>query len=80
MLTTQEMNRAIRLATDHLVEEFRQNLEIQPARRPDVEPYGIIPAGWTLFVVVESDRVGASKYVAVNLETCETKSLGTIGD
>ena len=80
MLTTQEMNRAIRLATDHLVEEFRQNLQIQPAQLPGVAPYGIVPAGWTLFVIVESDGVGAGKYVAVNLETCETKSLGALGD
>ena len=80
MLTTQDMNRAIRLATDHIVKEFRQNLDIQPAELPDVAPYGFDPEGWALFVVVENDRVGASKYVAVHLETGETKSLGALGD
>ena len=80
MLTTQDMNRAIRLASDHLVEEFRQKLDIQPAQLPDVAPFGFDPEGWTLFVIVENDGVGASKYVAVHLETGETKSLGALGD
>ena len=80
MLTTQDMNRAARLVTDHLVEEFRQNLQIQPAQLSDVTLYGFDPEGWILFVIVEGDHIGASKYVAVNLETGETKSLGPSGD
>ena len=80
MLTIEDMNRAIQLATDHVVEEYRQNVIVQAAQFPDAAPYGFDPEGWALFVIVEHDRVGAAKYVAVHIDTGETKSLGRYGE
>ena len=80
MSPADDLNRAIQLAIDYVVDEYRQTVIVQAAQFPDEAPYGFDPEGWALFVVVDQDRVGSSKYVAVNMETGETKSLGRYGE
>ena len=81
MSTIEDINRAIQLATEQVVEEYRKTVVVQAAQFPHDAPYGIDPEGWALFVVVDDEnRVGSEKYVAVNMETGETKSMGTMGE
>ena len=80
MSTTEEMNRAIQLATDHVVEEYRRTVVVQAAQLPDEARYGFDPEGWAIFVVLDRYQVGSTKYVAVHLETGETRSLGRYGE
>jgi hypothetical protein len=81
MSTIEDLNRAIQLAIDHVVEEYRQTVIVQAAQFPHDAPYGFDPEGWALFVIVDDEnRLGSAKYVAVNMETGETKSMGRMGE
>ena len=77
-----DFDEASELAKNHVCEEYRRSIEIQSSNAPDPLPYGFDPDGWVWFVVVEKSqlRVGGDNYVAVNIETGETKSFGTIGE
>ncbi len=77
-----EPEQAIELAKDHISEEYRRSLEIQASESPDPLPYGFDPDGWTWFTVIDNSplKVGADKYVAVNMETGEAKYFGKLGE
>jgi hypothetical protein len=72
---TIDIDEAIRLATEHVVEEYRRSIVIRKSPNPQEALYGYDPDGWTLFVVTDYGWVGKDKFVAVNMETGETKSF-----
>jgi hypothetical protein len=76
----EKINRAIQLALDHVVDEYRQTVVVQAAQLPDEARFGFDPEGWAIFVVLYRYQVGSAKYVAVHMETGETKSLGSYGE
>ena len=80
MSTIEDIDHAIQLATEHVVEEYRKTVVVQAAQFPHDAPYGFDPEGWALFVVSDENGVGANKYVAVNMNSGETKSLGRSGE
>ena len=72
--------KAAELAHDHARSEYGEFLTVQIVDSPDEFPYGFDPDGWTLFVIVEPNRIGSSPCVGVNTTTGETKSFGRIGE
>ena len=80
MSTIEDIDHAIQLATEHVVEEYRKTVVVQSAQFPQDAPYGFDPEGWALFVVVDKDGVGSSEFVAVNMNSGETKSMGRYGE
>jgi len=81
--STEKISRAtqLQLAIDHVVDEYRQTVVVRAAQFPHDAPYGFDPEGWALFVVTDdNNRVGSDKYVAVNMETGEAKSMGSMGE
>lgn len=75
-----ELNKATQLALDHACNEYRESLTANTVQLTDQIPYGFDPVGWTLFVISDARGVGSSRYVAVNVETGETKSMGRMGE
>lgn len=80
MSNPEEINGAIQLAIDHVVEEYRQSVIVQAAKLPEEGRYDFDPQGWAIFVVLDRHQAGSAKYVAVHMETGETKSLGWYGE
>jgi len=73
-------DRVLQLAIDHVVDEYRQTVVVTATQWPDEALYGFDPEGWALFVFTDDKCwVGPDKYVAVNMETGETKSPGRYG-
>ncbi len=80
MSSIEKDDRALQLAIDHVVDEYRQTVVVTAMQYPHEIPYGFDPEGWALFVVTYGNRVGSDKYVAVNMKTGETKSMGSYGE
>ena len=74
-------DRALQLAIDHVVNEYRKKVVVTAAQFSDEVPYGFKTEGWVLFAFTDDkNRLGSDKYVAVNMETGETKSMGSYGE
>lgn len=69
-----DLEKATQLALDHAAHEYRESLAINHVESPDQLPYDFNPEGWELFSISEPNKIGASRYVAVNRETGETRS------
>ena len=80
---TIDLTQASKLAVDHLCEEYRQSITVRPSPLPDPGVYNFDPNGWATFVVTVNKspyRLGGALYVAVNVDTGETRTLGIIGE
>lgn len=75
-----DKERALQLAREHVAHAFGESLTVKPAEPPDCGFYGFDPEGWAVFVVIGQHMVGADEYVAVNLDTGESRSLGRYGE
>ena len=80
---TIDIDQASELAIEHLCDEYRQSITVKPSQLPEPGVYNFDPNGWAIFVTVVDkfpDGVGGSQFVAVNLDTGETRTLGIIGE
>jgi len=72
--------KAAELARDHARSEYGDFLTVQIVDSPDEFPYGFDPDGWTLFAIVEPNKVGRDLCVGVNTSTGETKSFASTSE
>lgn len=80
---TIDLTQASKLAIEHLCDEYRRSITVIPSRLPASGVYNFDPNGWAIYVVEVNKApwcVGGSQFVAVNLDTGETRSLGIIGE
>ena len=80
---TIDLEQARSLAIEHLCEEYRQSITLRPSPIPEPGVYNFDPRGWATFVVEINEppyRTGGSLYVAVKVETGETRTLDVMSE